>query len=399
MALRGNYHLQINLDDLQNSYDYQKSNYSNINRFNNSNYSPKTMNFNNYLNESKQNKRYLSTPKKNSFSLHSATNNYNLSIKNNNLDTENYNLAVEQILKLKNELNKKKLLLENKNKLISEYQSISEISKDKLESILLKYKKFAELQNKNEELYLKISQKQIENKNLRNQLLIKDDQIKFNNLISQTNKKNKLIQDNIKAQSNEISLLQNKINPSSKNLQIEINEIKQKYLLLEKKCEEKNKLLSKLLTENNILMNEFQKTKNKNFNILKEQQKLENKVSALSELNKKYGSDNFDNNYYKPIKTNFRKENKYKKRNNNMLSYSIRDKTQRFKKNYNNFNLSNIRIGNNSMNNSNYDKKKQNNLNTNNYFVYNKITGKYRVGSGQNDRSYPKQILSMKIKV
>ena len=310
MALRGNYHLQINLDDLQNSYDYQKSNYSNINRFNNSNYSPKTMNFNNYLNESKQNKRYLSTPKKNSFSLHSATNNYNLSIKNNNLDTENYNLAVEQILKLKNELNKKKLLLENKNKLISEYQSISEISKDKLESILLKYKKFAELQNKNEELYLKISQKQIENKNLRNQLLIKDDQIKFNNLISQTNKKNKLIQDNIKAQSNEISLLQNKINPSSKNLQIEINEIKQKYLLLEKKCEEKNKLLSKLLTENNILMNEFQKTKNKNFNILKEQQKLENKVSALSELNKKYGSDNFDNNYYKPIKTNFRKENK-----------------------------------------------------------------------------------------
>ena len=395
MALRGNYHLQINLDDLKNSFDYNINYSPNNNVFSKSKYPSNAINYNNYLNESKQNKRYSSEPKKNGFNFHSSNNNYNLSTNNDNLENDNYNLAIKQILQLKNELNKKKLLLESKNKLISEYQTISEISKDKFESIINKYKKLTELQNKNEELYSKISLKQIENKNLRNQLLIKDDQLKFNNLISQTNLKNKSLQDDIKAQENEISRLQTKLNPNSKNLQDEINEIKQKYLLLEKKCEEKNKLLNKLFTENNILTNELQKTRNKNFNVIKEQQRLENKVSALNELSKKYDTESFDNNYYKPLTSKFVHLNKYKQRKNNVLSNSIRDKSNKFQKSYTNNALNKNRITNSSMNNDNY-KKRQNNLLDSNYLNQNRIVSKYRIRSGRNERLYPRHVLPIK---
>ena len=395
MAFRGNYHLQINLEDLRNSYDNPKTNSSSNNQYKSLNYSSNIIKVNNYLNESKQNKRYSSEPKKNSFNFHSAKN-FNFSTNNNNLENENYNLAIEQILQLKNELNKKKLLLESKNKLISEYQTISEISKDKFESILLKYKKLIELQNQNEELYSKISLKQTENKNLRNQLLIKDDQIKFNHLVSQTNQKTKFLQNNIKAQSNEISLLQTKINPNSKHLQNEINEIKQKYLLLEKKCAEKNKLLNKLFTDNTILTNELQKIKNKNLNILKEQQRLGNKVSLINDLNlnKKYDIENFDTNYYRPLTTKLKKENKYKQRKNIVLSYSIRDKAQKFKRNYKNFDFGKNIMGNISMNNNNYNKKQDILFSTNN-FSQNKV-GKQRIGQAKNDISYLKQVVSKK---
>ena len=144
------------------------------------------------------------------------------------------------------------------------------------------------------------------------------------------------------------------------------------------------------------MTNELQKIKNKNLNILKEQQRLGNKVSLINDLNlnKKYDIENFDTNYYRPLTTKLKKENKYKQRKNIVLSYSIRDKAQKFKRNYKNFDFGKNIMGNISMNNNNYNKKQDILFSTNN-FSQNKV-GKQRIGQAKNDISYLKQVVSKK---
>ena len=267
---------------------------------------------------------------------------------------KNYDETINEVTRLNLELNKMNEILKNKNNTILEYQKLSEISKEKFNKFINKanekknkfqknIENFNDLKTKNNNLIEQIKQIEKENYTLKHQFnSIKNknfyeiDQLKneidlINIEYEKERKQNRLINDEKIKKNKEIIDLKTKLITSDK-FKEEINNINNKYNLLEKQLDEKDKILEELRNINDDLKDKLE-ISTENYNqVVYEQKSLESKLNNLIDKAKKYEiifkdiNDNYNNsdiNY--AFKTNI--DNSAMPNNYFQNKYLIRNKS------------------------------------------------------------------------
>lgn len=213
----------------------------------------------------------------------------------------NYDSIINELSNLKNEVNMLNQQIHNKNNLISEYKNLTEITKDKFLSYLSnnnfqnsqlrdKFQKYKQLKQKNEQLMNEIDKLENENFKLKTEL---------NNITTINNGKDLIIENKLNEEKvGELICMKNKLTEYRK-LKEELNEIKKKYIYLEKQIAKKDKHISDLLIVNDELKGKILFINNKYNKVLLEQKNLQVKLEGITDLCKKYEKLNdriFNNN-------------------------------------------------------------------------------------------------------
>ena len=282
---------------------------------------------------------------------------------------QNYDETINEITHLNLQINKLNEILKNKNKTILEYQNLSEISKAKFNNYINKtnekknkYLKNLEnydaLQSQNKYLMEQIEMIDKENYTLKHQLNsiknknkyeidnIRNEMDIINIEFEKEKKQNKLLNDDKINKNKEIIDLKTKLITYDK-FKEEINNINNKYNLLEQQISEKDKQIQELTDINNDLKDKLEITNNNYNNAIYEHKNLEMKLNELMDKAKKYenmfNGKNFKNNNFNKSFNNFG----YKKKNEK--SYRNNYSSNNFPSNKNTFkSYNNMNIGRNS---------------------------------------------------
>jgi chromosome segregation ATPase len=208
------------------------------------------------------------------------------------------------------ELNKLNEILKNKNKTISEYQALSKISEEKFKNIINKtnekknkcqkgLENLEELKSKNSNLKSQIKNLEMENNNLQHQLntiknknLYEIDHLRneldiLNIEYKKEKNQNSILMDEKDAKAKEIIDLKNKLLNCDK-FRDEISNIKNKYNLLEKQTNEKDKTIEELKELNDELKDKLEITDQNYKRAFDEQNDLESKLNELVDKLNKY---------------------------------------------------------------------------------------------------------------
>ena len=228
-----------------------------------------------------------------------------------NLKDYDFKLNEITLLNLKvNHLNK---LIKNKNKIINDYEHLSELFKEKFMNCISKDKDGEitndvklKLQEENEALMEYLSNLKSQNNYYKNQIYfqsknnssrINDIRIelqKVKNKVDASLNRSQIIRSKNYNKRDEIFELQSKINECY-NDNKEFDEIKDKYEILEKKFIIKNNIIKKLENENQNLYQIFNSL-NKNYEkIYLSNQQLKLKIKKYEDLYEKYENDRFKN--------------------------------------------------------------------------------------------------------
>ena len=225
---------------------------------------------------------------------------------------KDYDFKLNEITLLNLKVNHLNKLIKSKNKIINDYEHLSELFKEKFIHCINKDKEGEsineeklQLQEENEALMEYLSDLKNQNNYYKNQIYfqsssnssrINDIRIELQNAKNKVNKSLNRSQI-IKIKNNnrdEIFELQSKINECN-NDNKEFDEIKDKYEILEKKFIIKNNIIKKLENENQNLYKIFNSL-NKNYEkIYLTNQQLKLKIKKYEDLYKKYENDRLEN--------------------------------------------------------------------------------------------------------
>lgn len=223
---------------------------------------------------------------------------------------QNYDNTKNEISRLNQELKKLEEAIKSKNAIISEFQNLSELTKQKFENYIKKTdnqiqeynKKFQntpELQKENYNLSQKLIVLQEENKNLRNkyteiELKNKNEVDSIQNDINILKEKcEEIIKENnaVKCENNnynkEIENLKNKLLVQEK-YEIELEEIKKKYFLLENQINQKENNIINLQKINEVLEKKLNSSNENYRKILIEQDNLKEKLKQVENICRQY---------------------------------------------------------------------------------------------------------------
>ena len=201
----------------------------------------------------------------------------------------NYEMAINEIANLNSEINKLNIVLKNKNSIIFEFENLANISKNKITSLINRknnnqinetgniFEEIKKLEVENENLGKKLIFLENENKSLKKQFDLID-----NNYIDFSNKFPNNQDNNI-----EIIKLENKYN-IQQNIENILDEIKNKYYILEKQLKEKDENIRQLSIMNNNLEKQIKKSNENCSKIRNEQLSLQSKLNALNKKCKDY---------------------------------------------------------------------------------------------------------------
>ena len=296
---------------------------------------------------------------------------------------KNYDETINTITRLNLELNKLNEILKNKNKTISEYQTLSKISEEKFKNIINKtnekknkcqksLENLEELKSKNNNLKSQIKSLEMENNNLQHQLntiknknLYEIDHLQneldiLNIEYKKEKNQNSILMDEKDAKSKEIIDLKNKLLNCDK-FRDEISNIRNKYNMLEKQTNEKDKTIEELKELNDELKDKLEITNQNYKRAFDEQNDLESKLNELVDKLNKYQC------MFKDI------ENKYNDITNPYYDYSV----NRYNNGYNNNKfqtVSNLEqpLNNNYIYGNNYSQRSNNCMHN-----YNRNRGKH----------------------
>ena len=225
---------------------------------------------------------------------------------------KDYDFKLNEITLLNLKVNHLNKLIKSKNKIINDYEHLSELFKEKFMNCISKDKEGEaandeklKLQEENEALIEYLSNLKNQNNYYKNQIYfqsssnssrINDIRIELQNAKNKVNKSLNRSQI-IRIKNNnrdEIFELQSKINECN-NDNKEFDEIKDKYEILEKKFIIKNNIIKKLENENENLYKIFNSL-NKNYEkIYLSNQQLKLKIKKYEDLYKKYENDRLEN--------------------------------------------------------------------------------------------------------
>ena len=225
---------------------------------------------------------------------------------------KDYDFKLNEITLLNLKVNHLNKLIKSKNKIINDYEHLSELFKEKFMNCISKDKEGEaandeklKLQEENEALIEYLSNLKNQNNYYKNQIYfqsssnssrINDIRIELQNAKNKINKSLNRSQI-IRSKNNnrdEIFELQSKINECN-NDNKEFDEIKDKYEILEKKFIIKNNIIKKLENENENLYKIFNSL-NKNYEkIYLSNQQLKLKIKKYEDLYKKYENDRLEN--------------------------------------------------------------------------------------------------------
>lgn len=225
---------------------------------------------------------------------------------------KDYDFKLNEITLLNLKVNHLNKLIKSKNKIINDYEHLSELFKEKFMNCISKDKEGEtandeklKLQEENEALIEYLSNLKNQNNYYKNQIYfqsssnssrINDIRIELQNAKNKVNKSLNRSQI-IRSKNNnrdEIFELQSKINECN-NDNKEFDEIKDKYEILEKKFIIKNNIIKKLENENENLYKIFNSL-NKNYEkIYLSNQQLKLKIKKYEDLYKKYENDRLEN--------------------------------------------------------------------------------------------------------
>ena len=217
----------------------------------------------------------------------------------------NYDYKLDEISKLKIKINNLNRLIKSKNKIIKDYEYLSNLTKEKFvyymnnnnnEDNFKDYEKYLE----ENELLLKVywdlkEENDYYKKEIENQTKTNFDRINKirNELKDVKNKVNKnanrsqIIENENKDYNDEIIKLKNKLN-NYNNIIGQIDELKYKYNMIEKKFNEKNRIKKELEKENDNLKSLYNSINNNYQNIFLNNQELKLKIKEYEELYNNY---------------------------------------------------------------------------------------------------------------
>lgn len=240
---------------------------------------------------------------------------------------KNYDETISEVTRLNLELNKMNEILKKKNETILEYQNLSEVSKTKFNNYLnranskklifeKKEENYEQLKSKNNYLIEQIKIMEKENKSLQHKLnsiknknLYEIDHIRneidvINIEYEKEKKQNMLINEEKIRKNKEIIDLKTKLIACNK-FKEEINNINNKYNILEKQINEKDQTIEELTNINNNLKDKIE-ISNDNYNqVVYDQKNLELKLNNLIDKVKEYeiilkdekNKNKYNNNY------------------------------------------------------------------------------------------------------
>ena len=266
---------------------------------------------------------------------------------------QNYDEIINEITNLNLEIDNLNKILKSKNKTIMEYQNLSEISKTKFNNYINKTNEKKNKLLKNLENYDKLKsqnkflKEQIEAidkqnitlkrklNNIKNQNMYEIDNIKneidiINIEYEKERKQNKLLNEEKINKNKEIIELKTKLITYDK-FKEEIDNINNKYNLLEQQISEKDKQISELTDINNDLKDKFEISNNNYNNAVYEHKNLEMKLNNLMGKVQKYENMirdmNNKNNDFNNIDKSYINNsllNKYLIRNNGFkINYNV----------------------------------------------------------------------------
>ena len=226
---------------------------------------------------------------------------------------KDYDFKLNEITLLNLKVNNLNKLIKNKNKIINDYEHLSELFKEKFMNCISKDKEGEitnevklKLQEENEALMEYLSNLKSQNSYYKNQIYlqsnnnssrINDIRIelqKVKNKVDASLNRSQIIRSKNYNKKDEIFELQSKINECN-NDNKEFDEIKDKYEILEKKFIIKNNIIKKLENENQNLYQIFNSL-NKNYEkIYLSNQQLKLKIKKYEDLYEKYENDRFKN--------------------------------------------------------------------------------------------------------
>ena len=273
---------------------------------------------------------------------------------------QNYDNTINEITNLNLQINKMNEILKNKNKTILEYQNLSEISKIKLNNYINKtnekrhkfqknLENYEDLKSKNNNLIEQIQFLEKENNALKHQLnTIKNKNVydidNLKNEIDVINieyekekKQNKLINDEKIKSNKEIIDLKTKLITCEK-FKEEMNNIKNKYNLLEEQINEKDKEIEKLMDINNDLKARIDISTDNYNKAAYDHKNLEIRLKSLMDKVKNYEMIYNDSNYH----------------NNNIFNKSVNNYDYKLKNNFENSDVFNYSINKHPIRNYNY---------------------------------------------
>lgn len=223
---------------------------------------------------------------------------------------KNYDETISEVTRLNLEINKMNDILKKKNETILEYQNLSEVSKTKFNNYLnranskklifeKKEENYEQLKSKNNFLIEQIKIMEKENNSLQHQLnsiknknLYEIDHIRneidvINIEYEKEKKQNMLINEEKIRKNKEIIDLKTKLIACDK-FKEEINNINNKYNILEKQINEKDQTIEELTNINNDLKDKIE-ISNDNYNqVVYDQKNLELKLNNLIDKVKEY---------------------------------------------------------------------------------------------------------------
>ena len=225
---------------------------------------------------------------------------------------KDYDFKLNEITLLNLKVNHLNKLIKSKNKIINDYEHLSELFKEKFMNCISKDKEGEtandeklKLQEENEALIEYLSNLKNQNNYYKNQIYFQSssNSSRINGIrIELQNAKNKVNNSLNRSQiirsknnnRDEIFELQSKINECN-NDNKEFDEIKDKYEIIEKKFIIKNNIIKKLENENENLYKIFNSL-NKNYEkIYLSNQQLKLKIKKYEDLYKKYENDRLEN--------------------------------------------------------------------------------------------------------
>ena len=226
---------------------------------------------------------------------------------------KDYDFKLNEITLLNLKVNNLNKLIKNKNKIINDYEHLSELFREKFMNCISKDKEGEitnevklKLQLENEALMEYLSNLKNQNNYYKNQIYfqsnnnssrINDIRIelqKVKNKVDASLNRSQIIKSKNYNKRDEIFELQSKINECN-NDNKEFDEIKDKYEILEKKFIIKNNIIKKLENENQNLYQIFNSL-NKNYEkIYLSNQQLKLKIKKYEDLYEKYENDRFKN--------------------------------------------------------------------------------------------------------
>ena len=226
---------------------------------------------------------------------------------------KDYDFKLNEITLLNLKVNHLNKLIKNKNKIINDYEHLSELFKEKFMDCISKDKEGEitnkvqlKLQEENEALKEYLSNLKSQNNYYKDQIYfqsnnnssrINDIRIelqKVKNKVDASLNRSQIIRSKNYNKKDEIFELQSKINECN-NDNKEFDEIKDKYEILEKKFIIKNNIIKKLENENQNLYQIFNSL-NKNYEkIYLSNQQLKLKIKKYEDLYEKYENDSFKN--------------------------------------------------------------------------------------------------------